>query len=283
MFKAFLLKEENKEFLKKIIHEVTKIPLQKLENMKVQNIEHIINNKNDKVMRSDIIVSVDNIIINIEMNKQKYKGLFERNLEYLERISVSKNGSIKEYDKGVKLIQINFNNFHMEKVNSIISEYKYNSLKEKNNLTNNRKIYLIDLVLLKELCYNKPVVNLKLFEKQMLLIKAETKEEVLRLIEGDGMMEKAANTIFDLNNNLDFLLYYDEEEEREKVTRTRITSAKNEGIVEGEQIGLTSGINLVASNLLKENVDIKLISKATGLSQMEIKKLKNKNLTEVKS
>ena len=59
--------------------------------------------------------------------------------------------------------------------------------------------------------------------------------------------------------------------------------AKKEGKIEGKQIGLTSGINLVATNLLKENVDIKLISKATGLSQMEIKKLTNKNLTEVKS
>ena len=53
-----------------------------------------------------------------------------------------------------------------------------------------------------------------------------------------------------------------------------------EGIQEGKkkgiQEGLEKGIQEVASNMFQNNLDISLISKVTGLSQKEIKKLKNK-------
>ncbi len=287
MFKSFLLKGENKSFLIHLIHGITKIPLKSLQNIKIQNTEHIIYYKNQKIMKSDIIVSTCDTIINLEMNRKKYEGLFERNIEYLEKISVTKNALIREYGKGKKIIQINFNNFHMENTKPCISKYHYKSYIGKHILTKIREIYLVDLEMIKNMCYNKPEVNL--FERQCLLMKAETKEEALKLIEGSEIMEKAVNTLLALNNDPEILLYYDEDEEREKVTRARITTARNEGerfgiskgkklgltegISKGKKLGLAKGISLVASNLLKENIDIELISKTTGLSIKDIRSL----------
>ena len=47
------------------------------------------------------------------------------------------------------------------------------------------------------------------------------------------------------------------------------------GIEKGMQVGMRAGRNEVISNMLKEKLDVALISQVTGLSEKEIKKLKN--------
>ena len=48
IFKAIMLDINNREYLKEIIHYVTNIPLEELENIEIKNSEHIINQKKDK-------------------------------------------------------------------------------------------------------------------------------------------------------------------------------------------------------------------------------------------
>ena len=50
-----------------------------------------------------------------------------------------------------------------------------------------------------------------------------------------------------------------------------------EGRQEGEREGLKKGRQEVVLNLLKKKLDISVISEVTGLSEKEIKKLKNKS------
>ena len=59
-----MLDNANKDYLIGIISNVTGIKKEDLNDIKVQNVEHIVNNKKDKKMRSDIIVSIGNNIIN---------------------------------------------------------------------------------------------------------------------------------------------------------------------------------------------------------------------------
>ena len=49
---------------------------------------------------------------------------------------------------------------------------------------------------------------------------------------------------------------------------------KEDGIAEGEVRGEAKGKTEIAKNLLKENINIELISKVTGLNLEEIEKLK---------
>ena len=76
----------------------------------------------------------------------------------------------------------------------------------------------------------------------------------------------------------DFLPEYDFEREMRRVTNTEKEISKQEGIAEGHAEGLTEGkesaAREIASNLLKNNVDIETISKSTGLSIEELNNLK---------
>ena len=80
----------------------------------------------------------------------------------------------------------------------------------------------------------------------------------------------------------DFLPEYDFEREMRRVTNTEKEISKQEGIAEGLAEGRAEGLTEgkesaareIASNLLKNNVDIETISKSTGLSIEELNNLK---------
>ena len=102
MFKALMLKPELSEFLKELIHIITDIPIEALKDIKVQNSEYTIENKNEKKMRSDVIVSIGNKYINIEMNKEYYKGVFNKNDAYLSKIKARMYKESESYIEEVK-------------------------------------------------------------------------------------------------------------------------------------------------------------------------------------
>ena len=59
---------------------------------------------------------------------------------------------------------------------------------------------------------------------------------------------------------------YDREIVERKVRNSMIKTAKREGFEKGKQ----KGIKEVVINMLKENIDINIISKVTGVSKNEI-------------
>ena len=106
IFKAIMLNKENIEYLKRLIHFVTKIPLEALENIKVENVEHPVDNKNDKKMRSDIIVSIEKLIINLEMDREYYDGVFNKSEAYLHRIQAKEYNESDDYKDTKQVMQI---------------------------------------------------------------------------------------------------------------------------------------------------------------------------------
>ena len=75
VFKAFMMSEKTKDYKARLIHLITGIPEEDLKEATYESNELSINNKNDKVYKTDIIVKIENHIINIEMNQSYYKGL----------------------------------------------------------------------------------------------------------------------------------------------------------------------------------------------------------------
>ena len=57
--------------------------------------------------------------------------------------------------------------------------------------------------------------------------------------------------------------------------REGLRKGRQEGRQEGEREGLRKGRQQVVLNMLKEKADIAFIAKVTGLSEKEIKRLKN--------
>ncbi|MBD8923978.1 hypothetical protein EGR52_11380 [bacterium] len=84
----------------------------------------------------------------------------------------------------------------------------------------------------------------------------------------------------DLNENEMFIYHISPDEDEEYMRNTYMYMAekegKKEGIKEGKKEGMALATLNIAENLLKENCALEFISKTTGLSEEEIKKLQEK-------
>lgn len=297
IFKALLLNKENKEFLKIIINEITDIPLKYLDNIQILNNEHIVENKKDKKMRSDIIVSIGNRIINIEMNKDYYEGVFRKNDGYLSKMATRLYNEGDNYLNTYDLIQINFDNFNFFKYNKEIYKFVYKEEEKNILLPGNSTKYHIDLAYIKKVCYNKPVVNLTKFERHCLILIAETKEELKKLAGDDSIMKKVSRNLINLSLNDKMIGIYDAEVEAKKVMKTQLLYAEkkgmerglNKGIKKGIKQGLEQGLEQgiekgiekgskntkekIVKSMYRENIDLTMISKITEVSIEDIKKI----------
>lgn len=116
MFKSVLTSKEARDYLSEIISDITGFPKKNIKrDMVFKNNEHSINSINEKKKISDLLVEVKDNVINLEMNKDYYDGLVDRNHEYIIKIRESMLGEGKEYKELKKVIQINFDNYNIYK------------------------------------------------------------------------------------------------------------------------------------------------------------------------
>ncbi len=91
---------------------------------------------------------------------------------------------------------------------------------------------------------------------------------------GNGVVKKYMEELVKVNEDADFLNFISVEKDNMMIEN----SIRDEGIRKGLKQGLEQGTeqskNEIAKNMLKENMDISLISKLTGLSNEQINKLK---------
>lgn len=270
IFKAIMLDPENRDYLKEIIHYITEIPLHELEHIQVENIDHIISNKKDKRMQSDIIVSVGNRILNIEMNKDYYPGVFNKNSAYLQKIGASLYITNKNYLETKQIIQINFDNFNYFKGNQEIYKFIYKEEKRNIILPENVIKYHVDLAYIYYKCYNKPVGNLSKFERCCLLLMAETKEFASKIAGNDKIMKKVYEKLESLNSDEEIIGLYDVEKEEERVRQTQLLGAERKGIEKGQKEKTVE----IAKKMLNEGIDLDMIAKITTLSIEELESLR---------
>ena len=269
VFKALLTSEECREYLADLIHIVTKIPKKDIvDNIVIKNSEHMNNNANEKRKISDLIVDVLNNRINLEMNKEYYEGLFSKNNAYQHKIASEQFLSGESYLEEKKIIQINFDMFTKFDERKII---KFMIMDTERHIIEdaNYEKYHVNLDLINKLYYNKNELSKE--DRELLLLTMEDVREIEKIVEDDDTMKKAKEKLVDLSEDTELVGMYDKEIVDRKVNNTKLISAKNEGIKEG--IDKTKKEMVI--NMLKENIDIKTISKVTGMSEKEILKLKN--------
>ncbi len=221
-------------------------------------------------MQSDIIVSVGNKVLNIEMNKDYYPGVFNKNNAYLQKIGASLYVVNTNYLDTKQIIQINFDNFSYFKGNQEIYKFLYKEETSNIILPENAIKYHVDLAYIRERCYNKPVENLSKFERCCLLLMAETSEFAKKIAGNDNIMKKVYEKLEDLNSDEMIIGLYDAEKEAERVKQTQLLGAERKGIQEGIQKEKIE----IAKNMLDKNINIELISELTNLTIEEIESLK---------
>ena len=251
---------------------------------------HRISNKR---MISDIVLRVGNNIINIEGNKKYYKGLLERNHIYYSKL-ISNSLSINDsYKNTLAVTQINFNNFAVNKSRLVINEYL---VMEKRNLDIELELFKkfhMNLDRIKKKCYNNNK-ELTIFEKYLAIMIIEEINMLKNIAKGNRVLERVVERIMEINENYDeWVRVYDVVEENNRMWRTIVANKEEEAMekekkavekekqkaekrfqrVENKLHKAENNTIQIVKNLLKQNLDINLISKVTGMSVNKIKSL----------
>ena len=216
VFKAFMMSEKTKEYKAKLIHLITGIDEEKLLEAEYVCKEFPANNKKNKVYRSDIVVNVENNILNIEMNKMYYKGLFEKNNTYMNKIRSESFNRGEDYLEIEKVIQINIDNFTHYKGDKIVYKFEMREESTGELECENIESYHIDLEKLREVCYTNS--ERKELIKILTMFIAKEKSELDSLRSEEYM-----------NDEILSCLIHGRTEIERKVKNTQLKGAKLEG------------------------------------------------------
>ena len=275
-FKSITLDYRVKDFMCSIINEITNIPMDELMDGKFLNTYIPINHVGDKVRVSDIILSTKNYVINLEANKSYYPGVFKKNNSYYQYLLSNMYKSGKNYNLAKTVIQINFDCFSIPYIypRKKISEYILKEKKDNNEfIENDTEKYYVDLNTLERDARMKKFKDLTRLERYLLVFKLTDIDEIKNLVGDDEIMKKVVEKIEEMNYDEELIGAYVKEERDEMILNTRLEGARLDGIVEGERSGFEMGLLESAKNLLKNNIDVDIISKVTGLSKAKIKSL----------
>lgn len=261
------------ESIKKLLEETLKIQVNRILK---NNIEQPIDSKSERRKYLDLILETDKGIVNVEINHGYKEELPNRNLLYLCKListSVKKNKSYVNIDKHIQLnITWNLNKYlgYNIKNRKII---KYHLSDEKTH----EKIYddIFEIV----------HVNMDYFEDVwyygdtkkenpfLMLLAAPTEKEMDKISKGDRLMKELNDKVKRLNQDSEILDVIIENEE-EIIANSMYEKGVKNGISQGISQGENNKQIDMAKIMLKDKLDIKTISRYTGLSKKEIEKIK---------
>ena len=211
VFKNLIM--ESREFLIIILEHFLGINKEVIrKNMHLENTVLPVSNAKEKKKVTDIIVRVENKVVNLEMNASYYKGLINRNIDYILKGKTEANFSGENYDDNYIGIQINFD-LDWQYDDRDIIKFVLMDPERGIVLSENLIIYNINLLKFKEKYYNKD--ELSEFERAITLLTLKKREDLEKISEGvEGLME-AKEEIKKLSNNLGIIGVYDYEKHKE--------------------------------------------------------------------
>lgn len=241
--------------------------------MKVINNNLPLDRIKEKSSSADVLLSIKENIINLEMNKDYYKGLFEKNDLYAHKIlsrAVTKGDIYKEYRS---LIQININNF--DKFKKAISVFKMIEEETHEIESENFIKYHISLPKILQKYYNKE--KLSYLEKMLCVIGTVKQNDLEKISMGDDVMMEYESKIKDLSDDERFANLYDVEEERAREAflkeKYRIEIATEKGLEQGIEQGMKQEKTTIIKNMIKKGMDQTTIIELTGIDEKSLKEL----------
>lgn len=259
MFKALFRSREARGIISSFLSSVTGIKKEVLMNAKYVGGEIPKRRLTEKGKTSDILVLIDdNSRIIVEMNYSKSNFIFDKNVSYaFSNILELTKPNMTNYPI-VLLINIDSNNEF--KTDKPILHFKIRD--EENHIET--EIYNSIHLILENIVNCKYNIdrNIKTFAE---FLKSKSILELENKFKGDEEYMSAIRKIEDLSYDPEFAGQYDYEE---KIERDKFESHLT-GLIEGKEERSIE----IAKTMLKQNLSIEMISKCTGLSLEEIKKL----------
>ncbi len=269
MFKALFQREENIKFPCKLLSYILDVSYEELlDNLKFTKTETGKKYKDEQSFRQDLVVTLNDISINIEMNNNGSEEIRERNISYIMRL---REDYQKKYNQ---VIQINLNNYCYQDDLRTRRDYCFMD-NDQNILTN--KIVIIDIYLpnIKKKSYNKD--TLSEMEKFLLIGLEENPKKALEYVGDDIVMQELNSRISEFCLSDDLRESYDKEWAlKDQARREGIIQGIEKGIEQGMEQGMEQGKAEIITKLLTSGMTVEEISKITGIPTDEILALSSK-------
>ena len=258
VFKAVLTEE--KEVLAEIIELVIGIPKEEvIKNGVIINSEYVRKNIIETDKKSDLLISIGDNVINLEMDRRYYSGSNKKNNKYIHKIA--------NYYNPKNTVQICFTSYkegeELKGEKKSIRKYMFQD-SDGNVEDYGLEKYKIDLEYIENKYYNNDELTRR--EKIFLMFKESNREKLKEISKGDKIMDKIYKRLDKLSEDEALSLLYDEKEREEEKKQAEIEYA--------EEHGLNKGIKQTAKNMLERNMNIDVVAEITGLSLEEVIKLK---------
>ena len=258
VFKAVLTEE--KEVLVEIIELVIGIPKEEvIKNGVIINSEYVRENIIETDKKSDLLISIGDNVINLEMDRRYYLGSNKKNNKYIHKI-------VNHYNPK-NTVQICFTSYkegeELKGEKKSIRKYMFQD-SDGNVEDYGLEKYKIDLEYIENKYYNNDELTRR--EKIFLMFKESNREKLKEISKGDKIMDKIYKRLDKLSEDEALSLLYDEKEREEEKKQAEIEYA--------EEHGLNKGIKQTAKNMLERNMNIDVVAEITGLSLEEVIKLK---------
>ena len=258
VFKAVLTEE--KEVLAEIIELVIGIPKEEvLKNGVIINSEYVRENIIETDKKSDLLISIGDNVINLEMDRRYYSGSNKKNNKYIHKI-------VNHYNPK-NTVQICFTSYkegeELKGEKKSIRKYMFQD-SDGNVEDYGLEKYKIDLEYIENKYYNNDELTRR--EKIFLMFKESNREILKEISKGDKIMDKIYKRLDKLSEDEALSLLYDEKEREEEKKQAEIEYA--------EEHGLNKGIKQTAKKMLERNMNIDVVAEITGLSLEEVIKLK---------
>ena len=241
----------------------------------IQNNELWEGNVNCRRKYLDAILDTNQGIINIEINSATEDYIRTRNFAYLSRAYANHTLRGEEYDTETKFIQLNFT-YNLKDT----EYYRVYSIQDNMNkrYINNFTIYEYNMDKYVKLWYTNKKQEIE--ENKYLIMMDLEKEELEKFSREEEVVKVYMNKLNRINEDPAFLNLIDYEQDYKMMINTLKHQAIKKGHEEGFEKGIEKGIEKgrvegiisIAKNLLKNGMNIKDVSKNTGLS---IKELEN--------
>jgi predicted transposase/invertase (TIGR01784 family) len=271
VFKRIFGDERNADILQDFLSTILELPSEEFEHIEYLPNELSKDQYNDKLGILDVRVRTKaQVDIDIEIQVRNIGDMAERSLFYWSKMFIDEIKENAQYEQLNRTIAINIVDFDMFHYDSS----KYHSTffireKETNVLLTDK--FRIDFLELKKARSLKLVGHDKKLEWMYFIGTESGNKEVLNMLsERNENIGKAAGVLMKLSADEKFRF---EALAREKAIRdetSRIASAKKEGKLEGERDARME----IARNLISLGLPIDSIMKTTGLSEEEIKGIK---------
>ena len=275
IFKAFFARSGNEIFLIDFLEALLKIKIEKIKIKEEVNLEQL--SVEEKGGRLDLQATLnDGIIVNIELQMNNNFNIEERTTLYSSKVNSRDAKKGTDYSEINKVIMINILGYNLLDVEEYISETVIVLDKHRDyEVLKGIKWYFIELPKFRKkntdmndkidqwICFiddsNKEAV--KMAEKNNVVLKKARKE--LNYLTGDAAVRRMA----ELREK------WEMDEIAVKKHAQRI--GKEEGRIEGNVEGRMAEKKETARKLLLKNMKIEEIIEITGLTEEEIKEIKN--------